>query len=67
MPAGQILSPNPICPKCGSYMFMPRRIKGFRCHKCRNCGKIKYEKSFFERLKLKWFKYLKGQRANPAK
>jgi len=50
MSAGQILSPTEQCSKCGSYMFMPREINGFMCHKCRMCGMIKYEQSFWKRL-----------------
>ena len=64
MPEGQIMSPNPICPKCKSFMFMPRRINGFRCYKCRDCGKIKYEQSFLERFKCK---FLNGQKATAVK
>ena len=51
---GQIIACNGQCPKCGSYMFMPRRIKGHRCYKCKMCGKVKYDESLFTRLKYQW-------------
>lgn len=60
----QIRSATSPCPKCGSYMFMMRRMGDFYAKKCKNCGYVKYEKSFWERLK---WKFLKGQKATLVK
>jgi len=42
-------------------MFMLRRIGEFYAHKCRHCGKIKYEQSFWKRLKWKFSNVLKKE------
>ncbi len=73
----KITSPVPPCPKCGSYMFMPREIctvTGIVVHfnKCKNCGFKGLEKGtriskvaikiYFERFTLKKERMLKWLR-----
>jgi ribosomal protein L37AE/L43A len=35
---GRLVVGNPACPKCKSYMFMPRIANGVRFRLCKNCG-----------------------------
>ena len=44
-------SPNPQCPKCKSYMFMPRELDGVYYRLCKDCGfKGQPKRSFAEKL-----------------
>jgi Zn ribbon nucleic-acid-binding protein len=38
---GRLILMGPQCPKCKSYMFMPRIIDDVYYHKCKDCGYIK--------------------------
>ncbi len=45
-------SPTPQCPKCKSYMFMPRISNGIYYRLCKDCGfKGQPKRSFIEKLK----------------
>ena len=33
-----LIPSNPSCPKCGSYMFMPREKDGVYFRLCKDCG-----------------------------
>lgn len=51
-----IVSPSPPCRRCGSYMVFPRERDGLKYKVCKNCGKIKYQKSFLRRMICKFLK-----------
>jgi hypothetical protein len=47
---GRLIPPNPPCPKCKSYMFMPRSINRVYYRLCKVCG----YKSLDGNKKLSW-------------
>lgn len=69
----KVISFNPPCPKCKSYMFMVRFADGIYLRKCTNCGFRKPEKRwtkaairiYFERLMF--WKSSKGRKVIQAK
>ena len=56
---GRIVSPSPQCPKCKSYMYMPREKDGKQFRHCRDCGHNSNRLDFMFRLRFwKWLKVM---------
>lgn len=57
---GRLITPNPPCPKCGSFMYMPREKGTVHFDLCRSCGFMGLKKDFsWEAIKFYFRKTIK--------
>jgi len=66
---GRLTTPNPPCPKCGWFMFMPREKGTVRFHLCKSCGfkGIDTRNFSWEAIKIYFERFRLWQRKKPSK
>jgi transposase-like protein len=57
---GRLITPNPPCPKCGSFMYFLREKGTVRFRKCRDCDFKGLEKRNFSWEAIKFWFWKKG-------